>query len=202
MVLSLLFKDFSSTRRFYETLMQDEIIDDQPITLEKRTSYFDIVKANVGDKNSMNYLSIIVGQFFKEVDRSEYAAHYQRMFRNQQTESDRITGILLCYRNTFVHVLEAPKRIMDLYLQDVAKSNEIVAEFGSPLTESTRLLLLLDDHPTRYFPFWASRILDIKDDQQPLDMAQMDPKSIDDLVTVTCELILKVGLHLTSLSKV
>jgi hypothetical protein len=69
------------------------------------------------------------------------------------------------------------------------------------MTEQTRLLVL-DDISSRNFPFWASKIIDSKEDSSPLDWSMMDEAGIDEQVSSVCISLLKVGQALSSMSKV
>lgn len=151
----------------------------------------------------------------------------------QGAHTDKISGMLLAFKTSFVHVLECPQKIMYAFLNDVASmnSNGGVSSESSPqlqdplpiMTEQARILFLSDDikktlasHTTapqpsqkaaasaisRNFPFWASKIVDSKEDSSPQDWSMMDEQSVDDQITNFCVQLLHVGHNLSQMTKV
>ena len=148
--------------------------------------------------------------------------------------ADKISGMLLAFKSSFVHVLECPQKIMYAFLNDVASmnSNGLSSESSSQLqdplpimTEQARILFLSDDikktlssHTStsapqqsqkavasaisRNFPFWASKIVDSKEDSSPQDWSMMDEQSVDDQITNYCVQLLHVGHNLSQMTKV
>lgn len=145
----------------------------------------------------------------------------------QSASSEKITGILLAYRTSFIHVLECPQKIMYAFLNDVASldalhSESFNASSSQPstpiMTDQARILFLSDDikqtlasfhtspatpiPPQRNFPFWASKIIDGKEDTVLQDWALMDEQGIDDQITSVCVQLLKVGQNMSQMNKV
>ncbi|KAJ2996350.1 hypothetical protein HDV02_006614 [Globomyces sp. JEL0801] len=171
----------------------DFLHEETTIQLDKRQSYLDIIRDALNKENKvrMAYRVVLIGQFAKDIDRSDYAsifyknpnsnftlAHYQKLFKKEQSEAELITGILLTFRTSFIHVLEAPKRIIYQFLEDVYANPEKAPDV--PMTQNTRILVLMDDISDRYFPFWASRVIE-KDEPVKTDLQIMDEKAVDDL---------------------
>ncbi|KAJ3372748.1 hypothetical protein HDU91_002329 [Kappamyces sp. JEL0680] len=186
--------------------------DTEDDVLETRTSYLDVEKEKLKreNKTGFTYLAVVVGQFAKDAERVEYSSHYQRFFKRHQTETDKITGILLLYRTSFLHVLEAPQKVMYAFLNDVASYH--LQKDGQVVPGQARLLLLTDDtfpsdsqsgshHQARHFPFWASKVIDSKDDSAPLDWSIMDEASVDDQISTLCIQLLQVGHSLSAMNK-
>ena len=65
-----------------------------------------------------------------------------------------------------------------------------------------RVLVLSDDCNERYYPFWASRMIDIKEEPGDVDkMAFSDPVQLDKLIADVCIGLLRIGQNLSTLSK-
>ncbi|KAJ3088066.1 hypothetical protein HK102_009640, partial [Quaeritorhiza haematococci] len=76
---------------------------------ERRPSLLDVVRDQLQrqGKTSMLYRLVLCGEVNKEIATTfDLANHYQRFFKQHQTETDLITGMLLLHGSTWVHVLE------------------------------------------------------------------------------------------------
>ncbi|KAI8895306.1 hypothetical protein BC833DRAFT_601771 [Globomyces pollinis-pini] len=178
----------------------DFLHEETTIQLDKRQSYLDIIRDALNKENKvrMAYRVVLIGQFAKDIDRSDYATHYQKLFKKEQSEAELITGILLTFRTSFIHVLEAPKRIIYQFLEDVYANPEKAPDV--PMTQNTRILVLMDDISDRYFPFWASRVIE-KDEPVKTDLQIMDEKAVDDLISGVCISMFKIGTSLSNLNR-
>ncbi|KAL2917664.1 hypothetical protein HK105_202951 [Polyrhizophydium stewartii] len=199
---------------------------------EKRVNYLDIVRENMEQQNktAMTYRVIVAGELAKDLDRVELSAYYQRFFKRQQSESELITGILLIFRGSFVHVVEATQKVVYAFIRDIGSRPTFIpksdaaatpttapnaagavaasaagaatgqgaagmvsaangaqdapaAQPAVPMMNHVRVLLVSDDTPVRFYPFWASRVIDSKDDaSREVDMSLFaDPESLDKL---------------------
>ncbi|KAJ3325887.1 hypothetical protein HDV06_002272 [Boothiomyces sp. JEL0866] len=185
-----------------------EVADD--IQLEKRTSYLDIIRGKIQKENktAMTYRVVIIGQFSKDIDRVDYSSYYQKFFKKEQSEMDIITGILLSFKSCFIHMLEAPKKIVYSYLMNIASNPKSeLKKDNVPFVCSSRLLVLQDDIQERFFPFWASKIVE-SDGSAYSDFSQMEESSLDELVrgrlikiASTCINIYKIGKAIGQLSR-
>lgn len=70
-----------------------------------------------------------------------------------------------------------------------------------PFVSSSRVLVLQDDIQDRFFPFWASKIVE-SDGSAYSDFSQMEDSSLDDLIASTCINIYKIGKAIGQLSRV
>lgn len=142
-------------------------------------------------------------------------AYYQKFFKRHQSESDLITGILLIYRGSFVHVLEASQSIVYSFIRDIGARKTFAPKTDAstdtksqqpievPMITNARVLLVSEDVGSRFYPFWASRVIDVKDDaSREVDMSLFsDPDALDKLVTDLCVGLLNVGGSLSNLNK-
>jgi hypothetical protein len=101
--------------------------------------------------------------------------------------------MLLLFKTSFVHILEGTRRIIYEFIKDLHLKTSIIDK---------RILVVLDDVKDRYYPFWASRIIDQSDDSSKIDFQMMDSKSIDELISSTCVQLFKVGIDLGGMNKV
>jgi hypothetical protein len=60
-----------------------------------------------------------------------------------------------------------------------------------------KVLLFSDDVAERYYPFWASRMIDAKEEI----IEAIDPKALDRVIGDTCVGLLRVGVTLREMSK-
>lgn len=107
--------------------------------------------------------------------------------------------MLLLYKTSFVHLLQGPKRAVYNFLRDMRPNSQNNHKIKS---SQCRILVLLDDVKDKIYPFWASKIIDAKDDQAKIDFTMMDAKAIDDLITSTCVQLFKIGDELGKMNKV
>jgi hypothetical protein len=128
---------------------------------------------------------VIAASFVRDTDRAEVTSTFQRLFRSIQSETVRITGVLLVFRHGYVHVVEAPSETIPIYLDTVLQQ---------PQTESTRVLAYLDD-TDRVFPFWASRMVEKE------DVAEM-VENVEEVAMTITKHLLTMGVLLAQLSKV
>jgi hypothetical protein len=152
---------------------------------ETRISYFDVLKGSLSLKQSMTTSITIAGTFMPSSDRVEYTSQFQRLFRSIQSESNRITGILLVYKSSFIHVIELPRQFASTFLNEVARNQN---------TESARMVLFMDDCE-RMFPFWASRLLEQENHQEVHEVN-------DDVISLTAMDLFRIGQSLSELQKV
>ncbi|KAJ3277167.1 hypothetical protein HDV01_000219 [Terramyces sp. JEL0728] len=155
-----------------------EVAED--IQLEKRTSYLDIIKGKIQKENKVREPNVDS----YELPRGTY---YQKFFKKEQTEMDIITGILLSFKGSFIHMLEvlqtnkAPKKIVYSYLTNIASNPKSELKKDTiPFISSSRVLVLQEDIQDRFFPFWASKIVE-SDGSAYSDFSQMEESSLDEL---------------------
>ncbi|KAJ3290925.1 hypothetical protein HK104_006445 [Borealophlyctis nickersoniae] len=212
---------------------------------EKRTSLLDVVRDNLQrqGKNTMLYRVVVCGELVKDADRADFGAYYQKFFKQYQTETDLITGMLLVLPGCFVHVLEASHKVILSFLRDLktppsssttrtrtthltshhaaSVTTEPKPSEGGPTTttigggtpgstlpltagmklRSCRVLCLADDIPARFYPFWASRVVDPRSDAAEADA---DFETEDAGARTVADLCIKfatLGASLSSLSK-
>lgn len=171
--------------------------DDQTI------SYLDLLKqTTLKDQKPSICLVIIVSEIS---DKAACSSYHQKFVKKYSADNEKITGMLLIFRNSYLHVLEATPKVVNALISDLA--NNSACKFpGKPLyEENTRILLFsegLSSQDRRRFPFWSSKVVDSKDDSKPLDWAMMEDQSIDDQISSVCIQILAIGKSLSSLGKV
>lgn len=108
------------------------------------------------------------------------------------------------------------------FLNDVNSGAPFLHDGAGPsMTEQIRVLMLSDDLsamlPTqstggntsttgssmqRNFPFWASKIIDTKEEGSSLDWNNMDEQGVDDQVANVCVNLLSIGHSLSGMTKV
>ncbi|KAJ3166233.1 hypothetical protein HDU88_003456 [Geranomyces variabilis] len=161
---------------------------------EKRTSMLDIVRDGLGrsGKVTMLYRVVVCGKHAATgANRNELAVHYQKFFKQYQAETELITGLLVIMDKVWVHVLEASSKVTYAVLRDLNRSS---------LFTDVKVLLLQDDVPTRFFPFWASRNNDVAAEGGVTD-ADLDENVREGNVAAVCVGLCSVGTRLGSLSK-
>lgn len=162
---------------------------------ETRTSLLDIVKDGLQrqGKTSMLYRVVLVGESTEP--KNDVGAHYQKFFKNFQQESELITGLLILHPTTWIHILEASHTIVLQYLR------EVLSPQSRALVRKVKVILVAEDVPNRFFPFWASRQIDygVKSEVERIDNLQDDElaKTASDL----CISLLNLGTSLSNLSK-
>ncbi|OAJ41053.1 hypothetical protein BDEG_24707 [Batrachochytrium dendrobatidis JEL423] len=186
----------------------------------KRPNYLDVLKEKLekANKTSMIYTVIITGELAKKLDRVEFSSYYQKFFKRQQSENELITGVLLIYRESFAHVLEASQKVVYAFLRDIGSQPTFVprTDFIGLNTDSkpqaedvniammvnTKVLLLSDNTSERSYPFWASKVIDSKEDSLEVDPSLFaDDAFLDKIISDTCIGLLSVGTQLSSLNK-
>ncbi|KAJ3158561.1 hypothetical protein HDU86_002786 [Geranomyces michiganensis] len=161
---------------------------------EKRTSLLDIVRDGLGrsGKTTMLYRVVVCGKHAAaSTDRNELAAHYQKFFKQYQAEAELITGLLVVMERVWVHVLEASSKVTYAVLRDLHRSS---------LFTDVKVLLVQDDVPTRFFPFWASRNNDVPAEGGVTD-ADLDENVREGNVAAVCVGLCAIGTRLGGLSK-
>ncbi|KAI9017749.1 hypothetical protein BC832DRAFT_545593 [Gaertneriomyces semiglobifer] len=180
-----------------------------PAVEEKRGSLLDVVRDNLQrqGKTTMLYRVILIGGLRTNVDRSDFGAYYQRFFRQYQAETDLITGMLLVFPNAWIHVLEASYKVTLAFLRDLHPHNNTTTSASGSAgskTINTKLLLLVDDISSRFYPFWSSRVIEPR---QEIGEREYDASEVvgDDVVaqTVTdvCVNLAALGTGLSNLQK-
>ncbi|KAI8903407.1 hypothetical protein EDD86DRAFT_215304 [Gorgonomyces haynaldii] len=71
----------------------------------------------------------------------------------------------------------------------------------SHTTTNDRILLFQDDQQARFYPFWASRMIDIKQDQELDKQSLQDPEQCSKILGDLSIGILSIGKQLTNVSK-
>ncbi|KAJ3034661.1 hypothetical protein HDV00_004800 [Rhizophlyctis rosea] len=217
---------------------------------ERRTSLLDVVRANLQrqGKTTMLYRVIVSGQLPRDADRAELGAYYQKFFKQYQTETDLITGMLLVFPGCFVHILEASHKVILSFLRDLATpkpppsilpprqpapstlhSHHTGSSTSQPSTQPTstnslqqgtpsqqqqqqqqqqtahhktknvKVLCMVDDIAARFYPFWASRVVDPKavDVDIEVDTEEGRAKTVANI----CINIATLGTTLSALTK-
>ncbi|KAI9106243.1 hypothetical protein DFS34DRAFT_602774 [Phlyctochytrium arcticum] len=157
---------------------------------ERRTSLLDVVRDGLQrqGKTSVLYRLVVCGMT-KGADRQEILAQYQKFFKQYQTDTDLITGLLILYPDTYVHLLECSTKIAYAFMRSLGgqavsgmsgagTSSQISSSSANSLSShqqpkegatthpiapsfpDSRVLLVLDDVPSRMFPFWAARMIE------------------------------------------
>ncbi|KAI8917726.1 hypothetical protein DFJ77DRAFT_317323 [Powellomyces hirtus] len=194
---------------------------------EKRTSMLDIVRDSLArsGKTTMLYRVVVCGKLSSTsstttttaaaatstTDRAEIGTHYQRFFKQYQAETELITGLLVVMENVWVHVLEASSKVTYAFLRDLnnnpsnitnttaTTSRHQTTHTSSPFTH-VKVLLVQDDVPTRFFPFWAVRTNDDSAGGAPNE-TDMDENVKETTVTDVCVGMCTVGGKLAALNK-
>ena len=86
----------------------------------------------------------------------------------EEMEMD-MTGLLMCYSNTFIHVLEAQTEALLAFLGEVNS----IAPHERPFT-AIRVISSTEDIPYRAFPKWSSTLIAAEDDNKPAVYADQD----------------------------
>jgi hypothetical protein len=151
----------------------------------ERTSYYDVLKQSLQKKQSRTSCMVIAASFVRDADRAEVTSSFQRLFRSIQSETVRITGVLLVFRHGYIHVVEAPSETIPLFLETVMDQVQ---------TESTRVVGYVDD-TERVFPFWASRMVEKEETGDATE-------SMEELSITVVRNLMTMGGMLAQLSKV
>ncbi|ORY43039.1 hypothetical protein BCR33DRAFT_717770 [Rhizoclosmatium globosum] len=88
---------------------------------DKRTSLLDVTRDNLvkQGKTFILYRVIVCGKLDDSSKKTEISSHYQRFFKVFQNDSELITGMLLMFQDTYVHVLEASEKVVTAFLREL-----------------------------------------------------------------------------------
>ncbi|KAJ3103050.1 hypothetical protein HDU97_010406 [Phlyctochytrium planicorne] len=167
---------------------------------EKRVSMLDVVRDTLQrqGKTSMLYRAILCGELKNPTERTELGGHYQKFFKLYQSDADLITGMLLALPGTWVHVLECSQRVMLAFLRELGN---LRTENGHKCIKSAKILLMSDDITQRFFPFWASRVIDQSSTPFYLDDTMYTEETFPKTLADICVNVCTIGSGLSNLSK-
>ncbi|TPX57549.1 hypothetical protein SpCBS45565_g08174 [Spizellomyces sp. 'palustris'] len=119
----------------------------------KRISLLDTIRDSLTrqNKTTLLYRIVVCGSIPPQTDRSEIIANYQKLFKTHQTDTDLITGLLVLYPETYIHILESSTKTTYAFMNSLQ---------SHPLLGKSKVLVVLDDVYHRFFPFWAGRVLE------------------------------------------
>ncbi|KAI8855324.1 hypothetical protein BC829DRAFT_378596 [Chytridium lagenaria] len=125
---------------------------------ERRVSMLDVVRESLQRQGKLWFCGELKNP--SERDRvgrylTQKTAHYQKFFKQYQSDADLITGMLLVLPGTWMHVLECSQRVMLAYLRELGNVRN---ESGHKCVKNAKVVLVSDDITQRFFPFWASRV--------------------------------------------
>lgn len=151
--------------------------------------YFSFVKRNLKISNS---IAVIVGSLQVEADENQFSNYNQAFFKSIDTEKEKVSGILVIYKQAFIHYLETSSIVLDLYLRDLSSTT---------LTINLRLLLA-DQRERRFSTFWGSKIIFNTTDSSPLTYGSLDDASLDEQLALVCTSLISIVSNLSSLDQV
>lgn len=176
--------------------------EDRPTSvLDKitRLNLLDIVleRARNFNKKALIQCLIYVGRMNPQRHSpQDLIEHYERMFKNYTglLQLEPASGLLLLYPNHFVHVLEGPENVLADVMIDLSESKEL-----SSIISETKVLVYINDIPTRLYSQWSSRVLNLASVR--MDESKMQ-ESIESIVSEALTLILKLGAELGKYQKI
>ncbi|KAI9207530.1 uncharacterized protein BJ171DRAFT_277093 [Polychytrium aggregatum] len=161
-----------------------------------RVSYLDVIHDTLQKQGKTTIISrvVVCGELPRTDERPDYAGNYTKLFKQFQTDTDLITGIMLILPGSFIHIIESTQKIALAFLRDLANTANGFL--------SVRILFYADDIPSRSYPVWATRVIvdspiggfDLHEDA--LSEEQL-PSGISEL----CLTMVKLGTALGSLSR-
>ncbi|KND02873.1 uncharacterized protein SPPG_01953 [Spizellomyces punctatus DAOM BR117] len=156
----------------------------------KRISLLDTIRDSLArqNKTTLLYRIIVCGSIPPQTDRSEIIANYQKLFKTHQTDTDLITGLLVLYPETYIHILESSTKTTYAFMTSLQ---------SHPLLGKSKVLAVLDDVYHRFFPFWAGRVLEGRAGVGGEDVVEVD----EDVVAGVCVELCKVGVGLGTMGK-
>lgn len=138
-----------------------------------RRSLLDVVQEKLQNQGKTVVLSRIVylGSIDpKIVSKEDVLAMHEDVFVKVREEMEMdMTGLLMCYSNTFIHVLEAQTKALLAFLREVNS----IAPHERPFT-AIRVISSTEDIPYRAFPKWSSTFIAAEDDNKPAVYADQD----------------------------
>ncbi|KAJ3196110.1 hypothetical protein HK101_010041 [Irineochytrium annulatum] len=192
---------------------------------EKRSSLLDVVRDNLNRQGkSMMYRVVVTGELRNVAERAEYGAHNQKFFKQYQGDADLITGMLMVLQDTFIHALEASQKVSLAFLRELgvrlppplaAISDQVKARadleayMRGPLpvehryVKNVRVLLVLEDAGQRFFPFWASRVVEANPNASAVyvDEAGFAESAVAKTIADLCVAFCNIGSGLSNLTK-
>ncbi|KAI9136201.1 hypothetical protein BKA69DRAFT_1105661 [Paraphysoderma sedebokerense] len=101
----------------------ENLSDVLPIETDSRhrPSLLDVIREKYKfEKHSVLYRVILIGEVSSQLEnKQEVGTHFQRFFKNFQSESESVTGLLLVLGNHYVHIVEV--RTFDNFCRERGK---------------------------------------------------------------------------------
>ncbi|KAJ1340111.1 hypothetical protein BSLG_005281 [Batrachochytrium salamandrivorans] len=153
-----------------------------PLPEETRLNYLDIIRERFKDENKMptTCIVVIVGEISKDLDRAEFSSNSKVVY-----SLIRDIGALPQY---------VPKVDSSTLSTDKKGIGHITSR---PMMFNTRILTFTDNNYERFYPFWASKVIDLKENSSyEIDMSLFSSESsLDKLVSAQC-ICCKGGLNI------
>ncbi|XP_031417249.1 testis-expressed protein 47 isoform X2 [Clupea harengus] len=133
-------------------------------------------------------------------DRRTVGVYYEKLNQSLQRSypGENITGLLLLYPTCVLHVIECSSDVLAAVLQDLRKME---VDPQCSVLEKPRVLLVTHDVPSRLFQHWGCRELHLPTATTMLGEDHV-PESTEVLVSQVLSLLLRLGNHLLTASKV
>ncbi|XP_043824545.1 testis-expressed protein 47 [Dromiciops gliroides] len=143
-------------------------------------------------KKFLLHRMFLVAKISANVEKKKITDYYEQLYQNilKYHLGENVTGIILIYPTTILHVLESSTGTLYRILQDYVSHDENEPDF---LLQDLKILVVSHNIPTRLFMQWYTSVVTV-----PVmyleDITQSQSK--DEVVTDCLTLVLKLGMYL------
>lgn len=165
-----------------------------------RLSLFDLIleRTRAQNKKQLVHRLVYVSKIRQDLnDRKEIGAHYERFFKELQTQvhGEAVTGLLLIYPVHIIHVVETSYNILLKVIKDLEEDEQSI----SGMLLNTKILVCTGDLNNRLFGQWSFRTLNLAVSRMQ-EFTTNEP--IDVVVTEALTLVIKLAEYLAKLPKI
>lgn len=161
-----------------------------------RRSLLDVVQDKLQNQGKTVVLSrlVYIGSLdAKVVSKEDVLALHEDVFAKVKEELEmELTGLLMCFSNCFVHVLEAQTKGILSFLREVNS----IQPHERPFT-AIRIISSTEDIPYRAYSKWMSTFIKAEDDNKPVVME--GEQLVENASNVNLNMI-KLGKQLSAMS--
>ncbi|XP_020843113.1 testis-expressed protein 47 [Phascolarctos cinereus] len=162
-----------------------------PQVPRKNYLYFLEEKRRLQFKKFLLHRIFLVAKISANADKKKIAEYYEQVYQNilKLHVGENVTGIILIYPTTTLHVIESSSGMLYQILQDYVSHEEDEPSF---LLQDLKILVVSHNIPTRLFMQWYTSMITV-----PVmyleDITQSQSK---DEVVSECLTLLKLGMYL------